>query len=396
MASTTMKKFDVIVLGVGSMGAATCYYLAKEGLSVLGLEQFDIPNELSSHTGQSRLIRKAYFEHPAYVPLLQKAYENWAHLENISNEKVYHETGLLYFGKAGSKLINGIHESASKYQIQLDTIDEPDLHQRYPSFHMPAGYVSFLEPRAGFITPEKAIRLYTGKAKALGASIKQNTIVLAWEKTEDGIMVQTKEQDFYAAKLVITAGPWAGKLAPALSPLLTVTRQKIWWVNTTDNNSFSLGKFPCWIIADDNWPGIFYGFPILPSALFEGPQGFKLAWHYPGEVINPDNKYDHIPGLDEEMNIRFMDQFFPGVYTNTLATKTCLYTNTPDEHFIIDFLPGYKKEIVIAAGFSGHGFKFASAIGEILSDLVVHGSTEISIEFLNISRFTESIYFQSL
>jgi sarcosine oxidase len=382
------NKFDVIVIGVGSMGSSACYYLAKQGLSVLGLEQFSVPNEMSSHTGQSRIIRKAYFEHPAYVPLLQRAYKNWTNLENITNEKVYYQTGLLYCGQYGGAMMKGIQTSADKYQIPLENIDGTVLGHHYSAFNIPAGYKTLLEPEAGFIVPEKAISLYTKTAVALGAVIRQQCIVTGWAKTKEGIVVHTNEADFYAAKLVITAGPWTAKILPVLSPVLTVTRQVIVWVDTSDNASFAFGKLPCWIIADDSKPGIFYGFPVLPAGQFEGPAGFKLAWHYPGTITDPDSIDRHVTKSDEEIIVQFLDKFLPGIYTKTIAIKTCMYTNTPDENFIIDFLPGSEKKVLVAAGFSGHGFKFASVVGEILSDLAIYGSTAMPIEFLKAQRFT--------
>lgn len=379
--------FDVIVLGVGSMGASACYWLAKQGIKVLGLEQFDIPNEMSSHLGQSRIIRKAYFEHPGYVPLLERAYHNWKQLENETGTQIYFETGLLYCGKPGHVMMKGINESADQYHIQLDRLQTDETAKRYPQVKIPGDYEILYEPEAGFITPERAILSFTEKALQNGAIIKTKQKVLKWNKTKDGIQVTTASGNYFAKKLVITAGPWAGSMIPSLSSLLKVTRQVIAWVAPKNISSFDLGNFPCWMIADDDKPGCYYGFPVLPAGRFYGPIGFKLAYHHPGVITNPD-EIDRDPAPEDESNLIYaLHKFFPGTYVSTQVMKACMYTNTPDENFILDFLPGHDKDVVVATGFSGHGFKFAPVVGEIMSDLAVKGSTTLPIGFLQASRF---------
>ncbi|HVT85074.1 MAG TPA: N-methyl-L-tryptophan oxidase [Chitinophagaceae bacterium] len=385
-----MKKqtiFDVIVLGVGSMGSSTCYYLAKQGIKVLGLELFDIPHELGSHGGQSRLIRKAYFEHSDYVPLLERAYENWKDLEKITNRQIYFQTGLLYCAKPDHSMMKGIHESADRYKIKIDALTSDDLKTKYPQLNVPDDYEKLFEPEAGFLSPEKAIILYAEQASIHGAVIKTKVKVLEWKQSNGTIEVKTSDGNFSAKKLVITAGPWAGKLIPGLSAELTVTRQILGWIIPKDTACFEPGKFPCWLIADDKMPGSYYGFPALPSEKFIGPDGFKLAHHHQGSVTDPD-MVDRVATKADEDNLMYaLNKFFPGTNESIHVMKTCLYTNTPDENFILDFLPGYDKNVVVATGFSGHGFKFASVVGEIMSELAVNGSTSLPINFLNARRF---------
>ena len=379
--------FDVIVLGVGSMGSSTCYYLAKQGIKVLGLEQFDIPHEMGSHAGQSRIIRKAYFEHSDYVPLLERAYQNWKHLENISGTQVYFQTGLLYFGKPDNALMKGIHESADKYNIRVDSLTTKDMKAKYLQIKVPDNYEKLFEPEAGYLTPEKIILLYTEKALQHGAVIKTKVKVLQWKKKKGNIEVKTSAGNYSAKKLIITAGPWAGKMIPGLSSTLHITRQMIAWVIPKKPSLFELGKFPCWLIADNKKPGAYYGFPILPVGKFNGPIGFKLAHHYQGSITDPDH-VNRTPTKEDEANLIYaLNKFFPGSYKATHVMKTCLYTNTPDENFILDFLPGHDKDVAIATGFSGHGFKFASIVGEIMSDLAIKGRTALPIGFLNANRF---------
>ena len=381
------NNFDAIVLGVGSMGSATCYQLASRGYRVLGLEQFEIPHELGSHAGQSRIIRKAYFEHPDYVPLLERAYENWKQLEAGTGSQVYFKTGLFYAGKGDHLLIKGVRESAEKYNLKVESLSANEVASRFPQFQIPKNYDVLLEPDAGFLTPEKAISLYVEQAIRVGADVHTNEKVISWEKRGDTISVTTERNKYDCKKLIITAGPWAGKMIPRFSSLLKVTQQLIAWVNPKVWKPFELGQFPCWLIDDDTQPGMYYGFPVLPTEKFGGPNGLKVALHYPGQVCDPD-AVDRTPSKEEEENLKqAIDKFLPQGYSSTHVLKTCLYTNTTDENFVLDFLPGYDNDVMIAAGFSGHGFKFVSVVGEIMADLAMKGETKMPIGFLSAGRF---------
>src|SRR5262245_44060619 len=183
----SVSSFDVIVIGVGSMGSATCYFLAKRGYKVLGLEQFDISHEFGSHTGQSRIIRKAYFEHPDYVPLMQRAYENWKQLEDETGEQLYFQTGLLYAGKPHNEIINGVKRSASLYNIELEKLSPAEAGNRYSPFHFPESFEILFEPIAGFLPPERSIRLYANEAARKGAEIHSNEKVIEWKNEGNGI-----------------------------------------------------------------------------------------------------------------------------------------------------------------------------------------------------------------
>jgi sarcosine oxidase len=377
--------FDVIVLGVGSMGAATCYQLATRGYKVLGLEQFDIPHELGSHGGQSRIIRKAYAEHPDYVPLLQRAYENWKTLENETGTQVYFKTGLLYCGESNDPFIKGVQLSSEKYNIPVEELSQAEVQKRYPQFKLPDGYKQLLEPDAGFVTPERSILLFTEQAIKQGAIIRTGEKVFQWKRDNGTISVTTNQSSYQAKKLVITAGPWNGKMIPELNRHLTVTKQVIAWMNPKKRDNFTLGNFPCWIIEHGGYD--YYGFPILTEGKLGGPAGMKLAVHFPlGTNTDPDAVNRNIGDANEKVLIDALHLLIPDGYASTLSMKTCLYTNSPDQHFIIDHLPGYEKDVVIAAGFSGHGFKFVSVIGEIMADLAMNGQCNLPIEFLSIGR----------
>jgi sarcosine oxidase len=245
-----------------------------------------------------------------------------------------------------------------------------------------------IEPDAGFLLPERSVLLYTQQAIRAGATIHTKEKTIKWKKSGSTITVKTSKATYQCKKLIITAGPWATKMVPNFSKNLKVTRQMIAWVKPKDWSKFELGNFPCWTIADHERPGIFYGFPILPVAQFGGPIGLKLAHHFHGTVSDPDT-INRIPTpADEDILVSALNKFMPEGYESTHVMKTCMYTNTPDENFILDFVPGYEKEVVVATGFSGHGFKFASVVGEIMADLAMKGSTRQPIGFLNAQRFS--------
>jgi sarcosine oxidase len=374
--------YDVIVIGVGSMGSAACYQLARAGVNVLGFEQFSIPNQLSSHTGQSRIIRKAYFEHPDYVPLLQRAYALWKEIEEVSGTKVYYETGLLYLGPPDHAVMTGVKSSAATFNIPLEIINASEARDRYPQLIIPDDSEVLFEPEAGFLRPELSIQVFANAADEAGATLLTNCRVLDWTKTENGYIVNTTDGTFTADKIIITAGPWIDRVLPAWNAQLRITRQVIAWMKPIGHSQYSLDNFPCWVIAEDNVPGVYYGFPQLPADQFEPPFGLKLAHHHPGTTTDPGEVDRTTSAADIDPLVHVANRYFSDLDTDATETKVCMYTNTEDENFIIDFVEGHGKDVIVATGFSGHGFKFVSVIGEILKDLVIHGSTSLPIEFL--------------
>lgn len=386
LSETNSHHYDAIVIGVGSMGSAACWFLANRGYKVLGLEQFDITHEKGSHAGQSRIIRKAYFEHPDYVPLLERAYENWKSIETETTSKIYHRTGIIYLGKPGNENIKGIRNAAALYNIPIENLSYAQSNKKYPAFRVPSGFDVIFEPDAGFVTPERAILLYIKEAIKKGAVIKTNTPVKEWKQQGNQVKVVTGQNAYTCDKLIITAGAWTSKLIPDLKTELHVTRQLLAWVNPKDRNTFSLGNFPCWFIEDPE-RGTYYGFPVLPAGQFDGPIGLKLAHHHPGEACDADQVQGDIPP-DAEENIRYvLRKYLPDAGDTILSIKSCLYTYSKDTNFIIDHLPGYDKRVTIACGFSGHGFKFVPVVGEILADLAMKGKTDLPMGFLRLDRF---------
>lgn len=377
--------YDVVVIGVGSMGSAACYFLAQRGYKVLGLEQFDAPHDKGSHSGQSRIIRKAYFEHEDYVPLLERAYENWHALEEETKTKIYHRTGIVYFGPGEHATMKGVRKSSSLYNVAVEELTRDQTRRTFPAFHIPGDFETLFEPDSGFVTPEFAIRLYKEQGIAHGAEIRNYEKVTSWDKQGNVVKVTTDKGNYTADKLIITAGSWTSKLLPDLQAELKVTRQTVAWVSPKHPEKFSLGDFPCWFIEDPQ-RGMFYGFPVLPFENFGGPIGLKLASHSPGELIDPDNPIRRTSAKEEDDIHEILSKYIPDADGEIISLKTCLYTYSRDENFIIDHLPGYDKQVVIACGFSGHGFKFVSVIGEILADLAMNGKTAFPIGFLSVKR----------
>ena len=376
------RVFDAIVLGVGSMGAPTCFQLASRGFSVLGIEQFDLAHDQGSQAGQSRIIRKAYFEHPDYVPLLEQAYRGWSVLEERTGTQFYFPTGLLYAGRPEGVLIQGVHTSARQHSIAIEQLSIREAKKRYPAFGFPDQYEVLFEPNAGFVTPERAVLAFAEEALKEGAIIHTRERVQSWEKEGSHIVVHTDLGSYQCQHLVITAGPWAGQLIPNMAEKLRVTRQVVAWALPEASDNFALGSFPCWLIDDDAQPGMLYGFPQLPAARFGGPLGLKLAHHFPGQPTDPNKVNRQVDETEEATLAEAAKRFLPFLGHRLQTVKTCLYTNTPDENFVIDLLPGYEGQVAIACGFSGHGFKFAPVMGEIMADLVQHGRSNLPISFL--------------
>ena len=378
--------FDVIVIGVGSMGASACYYLSLQGHKVLGLEQFDISHDQGSHAGQSRIIRMAYAEHPDYVPLLQRAYSNWKDLEKVSKSKIFEKCGVAYFGRPDADFMMGVKKSSTLYNVPIAKSTPDKAKDLFPAFNVPNDFEVIFEPNAGFVTPERAILMYSQLAIENGAVIKTRSRVKQWKQEAGKISVQTDGSNFTCDKLIISAGAWASKVIPNFKPQLKVTKQMLAWVSPKNWDLFELGKFPCWILEDPE-RGSYYGFPIVPASQFGGPLGLKLAHHFPGEVSDPDKVNRNITQGTEEDIRYFLNKYMPEANHTILSMKSCLYTNTVDENFIIDYVPGFEKQVTVACGFSGHGFKFASAIGEILADMAMKGKTDLPAGFLGLKRF---------
>ncbi|MBV9848182.1 MAG: N-methyl-L-tryptophan oxidase [Armatimonadetes bacterium] len=374
------NSYDVIVVGVGAMGAAACRHLARRGVRVLGLEQFGIPHALGSSHGSSRLFRMAYFEHPDYVPLLQRAYALWRELEAESGQTLLPLTGGLYIGPPGSELVSGSLASARRHALPHEALDRAQLAARFPQFHLPDGYEAIYERQAGFVRPELAVAVMAERALRDGAELHGHEPVIAWQEDGNGVTAETAQAVYKAERLVFCGGAWSGRLVRDLGVALTVTRQVMAWVWPRRPDLFAPDRFPTWAIANEDGT-LHYGVPLLPDV-----PGVKIAHHGRGVPTDPDAvAHQALPG-DEEDFRPALRRFLPDADGPTLSLRVCLYTNSPDGHFIIDHHPRHPR-VTLACGFSGHGFKFAPVIGEALADLAQQGTTTLPIGFLRLGRF---------
>lgn len=371
--------YDVIVAGVGGMGSATVYHLARRGAKVLGLEQFDIPHELGSSHGVTRIIRLAYAEHPNYVPLLRRAYELWRELESQAGERLLIITGGVDIGEVQTGIIRGSLDACAQHDLPHEVLDAETLRQRFPGYQLPPSMVAVYQPDAGFLLPERCIVAHVNAALQHGAEVHPREPVIEWGIGDGNVWVRTDRQTYRARRLVVTAGPWARNLVPALDELAVPERQVLIWTQPLRPELFALGSFP--IFNMEAPEGHYYGFPVY------GVPGFKIGkYHHRNERVDPDRMDRDCHPEDEAVLREAIRNYFPDANGPTLAMKTCLFTNSPDEHFILDHHPEH-REVVLAAGFSGHGFKFCSVVGEIMAQLALDAGTQLDTDMFRLRRF---------
>jgi sarcosine oxidase len=375
--------YDAIVVGLGGMGSATLYHLASRGLRVLGLEQFAIPHALGSSHGLTRIIRLAYHESPAYVPLLRRSYELWDRLQREAGEPLLHVTGSIDAGWDGSRTVSGALAACHEHDLAFELLTAAQLHARYPGYELPAGMTVLLQPQGGLLVPERCVVAHVEGARRAGATVAENQRVLDWDASPAGARVRTATGTHAAARLVVTAGPWARTLVPALSELAVPERQVVMWTAVEDESLFTPDRFPVFNLqASRDDSEHYYGFPL------HGRRGFKVGrYHHRKEHGRPEDLRRQTDAADEEMLRVALRRFFPKANGPALALETCLFTNSPDGHFILDRLDGLPN-VAVAAGFSGHGFKFCSVIGEIMADLVTEGQSPLDLRMFSADRFS--------
>ncbi len=374
------KRYNAIVVGVGGMGSATCYELARRGKRVLGIEQFDIPHDLGSSHGHSRIIRLAYYEHPSYVLLLRRAYELWREAESRAGERLLHITGSIDAGPSDSWVLKGSWESCIEHNLPHEVLTGEEVNTRFPGYRLPRESMAVFQPEGGFLAPERCIIAYTMMAQALGAEIHGRERVMEWQPLGDGVRVITNRDVYEADRLIVTAGAWDSVLIDQLKGLAVPERQVLAWLQPMRPELFTMNRFPVFNLLVDQ--GRYYGFPT-----FNIP-GFKFGkYHHFEEVVDPDNVDREAYDEDEDMLREFAARYFPDGCGPTLSLKSCMFTNTPDGHFVIDTHPVY-PQVSYAAGFSGHGFKFASVIGEVMADLAERGESRYNIDLFRLERLT--------
>jgi sarcosine oxidase len=376
----TSHSYDVIVAGVGAMGSAACWHLAQRGLKVLGLERFDLGHAMGSSHGLSRIIRLAYFEGSHYVPIVRRAHELWQQTGDAAGMKLLHVTGSLDLAPEGFGPVEASLQSCLDHGLEHERLDANEIMRRFPAFQLPAGHVGLWQPGGGFVASEKAIYAHVGLAQSRGAEIRTNEPLLDWTPTaQGGVVVRTERGSYSAGRLVITSGGWIADAVPVLANNVSTVRQAIGWFTTRRPELFREGAFPVFILSVEE--GAYYGFP-----LYEHP-GFKLGGpHFAREPMDP-REDDRTPSPRQVALIReCLERYLPDAAGEPLTLKGCVYSVTPDEDFIIDTVPGV-PQAVFASCCSGHGFKFASAIGEILADLSTSGRSAFDLTPFALDRF---------
>ena len=374
--------YDVVVVGLGAMGSATCYHLANRQQRVLGLEQFGIPHSLGSYHGHSRMIRMAYCEHPDYVPLARRAYALWHELEERSGRKLLDQTGGLYMGATESRLVAGSLQASREHSLDYDLLDRRQIAAQYPQFQLPDHYAGFWDPHAGLLRSELAVATHAEYAMRSGAELHGHEPVVRWTTCGTGVRLTTPKAEYQAGRVVFCGGAWSGRLISDLGVSLKVTRQVLGWLWPREPAQFELGKLPVWAVEDEKG-NFYYGFPMMTGSL-----GLKVAHHWQAAETDPDRVIREPIEGDEDDFRPAIRRFVPGADGPLLSLAVCLYTNTPDGHFVVDRHPQFDN-VAIACGFSGHGFKFAGVIGEALADLAIEGETSLPVDFLRLKRFDE-------
>jgi sarcosine oxidase len=385
----TSRHFDSIVIGVGGMGSAICYQLAKRGKRVLGLERFDIPHTKGSSHGHTRIIRLAYYEHPSYVRLLQRSYELWSSIEREANEKLLHITGSLDAGPPDSWVFKGALLSAHTYDLPHEVLTSSEITKRFPGYRLPPETMALWQPQGGFLVPERCIVAYVNAAIAHGAEIHGRERTWCYAPTATGgVRVTTDRGVYEASTLIVAAGAWNGNLLPFLKDVAVPERQVLAWLQPSAPQDFAPEHFPVFNLLVDE--GRFYGFPVW------GVPGFKFGkYHHleeqgDAEQMLGNEAWTEPNDQDEAVLRRFAERYFPDGAGPTMALATCMFTNAPDGHFIIDQHPDQPPVWFISAC-SGHGFKFASVMGEIMADLATQGTTRHDISLFRLARLREGM-----
>lgn len=375
-----MVNYDVIVVGAGSMGMAAGYYLSLTGKKVLLLDSHNPPHDKGSHHGETRIIRHAYGEGEEYVPLALKAQELWYELERETGKQFFLKTGVLNVGKESSSSIKNIISSSKRFSLPIEIMSAEDIKDRWPGITVPSGFIGCYEPTSGVLRCEESIDAYRELAILNGVTILTNNRVTSITANAESVEVSTNSDSFIANSLILTAGAWSNQLLAMLDlelPLNPVRKTFAWF--DVDEAIYGENVFPAFAFDTPN--GYYYGFPSVQKA------GLKVGRHDGGTTINPDEAMTTFGEKvgDQEDLTQFLINFMPSA-GNLLYGKTCIYTLTPDEDFIVDLHPKHPN-IAIAAGFSGHGFKFSSVIGKILSELIINRRTNENIDLFAIERF---------
>ena len=375
-----MKKniYDVIIIGLGAMGSAASYYLSKNGVKVLGLDTYEPPHKLGSSHGHTRVIREAYHEGTSYVPIVKRAYELWNELDHEIEDKLILEYGGMYLGDDG-KYLSDAKKSAKKYDIPIKEFSSKEIKEKYNILNPPNNFKGLLENRSGAVFPEKAISNFLSKSINNGSSHNYNEKVIGWEKQSKFYKVETDKNNYFAEKLIFSSGAWIKNLVPSLKLPVKIERQVLFWFDPIKyKDKFHYSNMPNTGWDLDNGME-FYTQPNIEN------KGFKVAMHHNGKFISEDDLNRESNANDLSIVKNFLEEYIPLANGKLIDSRVCVYTNTPDLDFIIDFYPN-DENIIICSPCSGHGFKFTPAIGEICSELVINNGTNYDLSEFSIKR----------
>ena len=375
-----MKKniYDVIIIGLGAMGSAASYYLSKNGVKVLGLDTYEPPHKLGSSHGHTRVIREAYHEGTSYVPIVKRAYELWNELDHEIEDKLILEYGGMYLGDDG-KYLSDAKKSAKKYDIPIKEFSSKEIKEKYNILNPPNNFKGLLENRSGAVFPEKAISNFLSKSINNGSSHNYNEKVIGWEKQSKFYKVETDKNNYFAEKLIFSSGAWIKNLVPSLKLPVKIERQVLFWFDPIkDKDKFHYSNMPNTGWDLDNGME-FYTQPNIEN------KGFKVAMHHNGKFISENDLNRESNADDLSIVKNFLEEYIPLANGKIIDSRVCVYTNTPDLDFIIDFYPN-DENLIICSPCSGHGFKFTPAIGEICSELVINNGTNYDLSEFSIKR----------
>ena len=370
--------YDVIVLGTGGVGSAAMMACANRGAKVLGLDRFPPGHDRGSSHGETRVIRRSYFEHADYVPLLHLSYRLWDGLEQRWDEQFLHRTGVVYFGPQDGIVVKGVLKSARDHQLVVEQLNAKESADRFPGFVVPPESAVLFEADAGYLDVERCVCAQIQEAVRLGAVHRHGESVVRWSARKNSVVVETDAQTYTASRLVIAAGCWAGELLNKLSAPLRIVRKHLHWYASAEKACLESNGCPCFFYELHG--RYFYGFPGA------GDPGVKVAEHSGGTQISDPLSDSREEEADDTQRVeQFLGQYLPGVSMNRTRHDVCFYTMTPDEHFIVDLHPEHES-VCFAAGLSGHGFKFTPVLGQVLAALALDGRSSIDVDFLRIDR----------
>jgi monomeric sarcosine oxidase len=373
------RSYDAIVIGLGGIGSAALFQLAARRLRVLGIDRFHIGHDRGSSHGQTRVIRQAYFEHPSYVPLCIASYRGWRELEQRVGEQLLFQVGLLEIGPADGVVVPGVLRAAEFHGLAVDELGRREARRRFPQFALPQGARTVFEAAAGYLLVERCVIAHAHAAADLGAECHTDETVRSWRAEDGSVEVTTERSTYHAQRLVIAAGPWSTRLLADLGLSITVRKKHLYWF-ADDSDAYRLEP-RCPVFLYEEVEGVFYGFPAIDS------RGVKVGEHTGGAIVVGDPAMEHreLDPQDQARVESFVARSLPRLSQRLMDHTVCFYSMSPDEHFWIDRHPEY-PQVAIAAGLSGHGFKFAPVLGEVLADLVTEGASCHPVEFLRLDR----------